>query len=104
MLSENFGRGARVEPDRHDFTWISECRLTPLLAQRLSRWNRARVLVKDVLDGPNTDIDRIIRAIRDNHWQVSNKLRADFPMIDSAGLESALIDAVKSAFASLSED
>ena len=29
---------------------------------------------KEVLDGPDTDIDRIIRPIRNSHGKISNKI------------------------------
>lgn len=67
-------------------------------AQLLQTWDRARAFVKEVVDGPNSDIDRIIRSVKDNHWDVSNKLRKDFPVIASADLSDAIVDAVRRAF------
>jgi hypothetical protein len=55
-------------------------------------------LVKDALAGPNPDIERIIRSVRNNNWLLSNKLRKDSPMIATLGIEEDLIAAVKNAF------
>lgn len=68
-------------------------------AELIRNWDRARLLVKEVLDGPNADIDRIIRSIRDNHWSVSGKLASEFPIIEEAKLGDAIIQAVRAAFA-----
>lgn len=56
---------------------------------------RARRNVKDYLEGPNSDIDQIIRSIRDNHWAISNKARKAFPMLEDARLAESVIDAVR---------
>jgi hypothetical protein len=60
--------------------------------------DNARTAVKDILDGRNSDIDRIIRAVRDNQWPLSNKLRKAFPIIESADLGDALVTAIRLAF------
>lgn len=56
---------------------------------------RARRNVKDYLEGPNSDIDQIIRSIRDNNWTLSNKLRKAFPMLEDAKLADSIIEAVR---------
>ena len=38
----------------------------------------ARERVKEVIEGPDVDIDRIVRAVRDDGGRVSNKLIAEF--------------------------
>jgi hypothetical protein len=67
-------------------------------AELIRNWDRARLLVKEVLDGPNADIDRIIRSVRDNHWRVSGKLSNEFPIIEEANLGEAIVRAVREAF------
>ncbi|QBQ95714.1 Fic family protein [Paraburkholderia pallida] len=67
-------------------------------AELIRNWDRARFLVKEVLDGPNADIDRIIRSVRDNHWSVSGKLSREFPIIEEANLGGAIVRAVREAF------
>lgn len=72
-------------------------------AELIRNWDRARFLVKEVLDGPNADVDRIIRSVRDNHWSVSGKLSREFPIIEKANLGEAIVRAVREAFDTLEE-
>lgn len=58
---------------------------------------RARRNVKDHLEGPNSDIDQIIRSIRDNNWTLSKKLRKAFPMLENPRLAESIIEAVREA-------
>ena len=45
----------------------------------------ARERVKEVIEGPDTDIDRIIRSVRENGGKLSNKLLKEFlPLADEA--------------------
>ncbi|MFX1684530.1 Fic family protein [Paraburkholderia sp. A1BS-2L] len=67
-------------------------------AELIRNWDRARYSVKELLDGPNLDIDRIIWSIRDNHWSVSGKLSKEFPIIQEANLGEAIVSAVREAF------
>jgi hypothetical protein len=48
-------------------------------ADLLRSIDRARLAVKQHLEGPNTDIDQIIRSVRENGWKVSGKLKKHFP-------------------------
>lgn len=41
----------------------------------------AREQVKDYLEGPNDDIDRIIRSLETNGGKINNKLRKEFPAL-----------------------
>lgn len=66
------------------------------LYQRALRVARERV--KDVIEGPDVDIDRIVRAVRDNGGWVSNKLIGDFPALAASGIAQAVAEAVGSAF------
>lgn len=56
---------------------------------------RVRRNVKDYLEGPDSDIDQIIRSIRDNNWTLSNKLRKAFPMLGDTRLADSIIEAVR---------
>lgn len=58
----------------------------------------ARDRVKEVIEGPDADIDRMIRSVRDNGGRVSNKLIGEFPALADPGLERAVAEAVESAF------
>lgn len=59
---------------------------------------RARENVKNHLEGPNSDIDQIIRSIRENGWKVSNKLVKAFAPLADATLAEAVIAGVRDVF------
>lgn len=64
----------------------------------LQEWTIARRMVKDIIDGPDADIDRIIRSVRDNQGAVSNKLRKEFPVLESLEIVADLVGVLKTAF------
>jgi hypothetical protein len=59
--------------------------------------DRAREGVKNHLEGPNADIDQIIRSLRENAWKPSNKLLKTFPQLANPALAEAVINAVREA-------
>lgn len=52
-------------------------------ASMLRDIERARLAVKDFLEGPNSDIDQIVRSIKENGWMLSNKLKKAFPILEN---------------------
>ena len=68
---------------------------------RSIRMTRARI--KEVIEGPDSDIDRIIRSIRDSHGKISNKLLKEFPMLNEVDVGSEIIKIVQEELMSLSE-
>lgn len=58
---------------------------------------RARAGVKNHLEGPNADIDQIIRSVRENGWKLSNKVIKAFPQLQDDALGKAVVDAVREA-------
>lgn len=65
----------------------------------LRHLEQAREGVKNWLEGPNTDIDRIIRAImQTGTWSVSNKLRKEFPDLADEKIAQGIIQAVREVF------
>lgn len=69
--------------------------------------DEARVLVifqlaqerlKDVLEMPDQDANRIIRSLKENGWQVSGKLKKAYPQLDDADRAEGVVEAVRSAF------
>lgn len=60
---------------------------------------RAREAVKNVLEGPDSDIDRIIRSVRDNGGVISGKLRSEFSALADSGLANAVVQAINDVFA-----
>jgi hypothetical protein len=55
----------------------------------------ARERVKRVIEGPDTDIDRIVRSVRDNGGRISNKLIEEFPALADEGLAAEVVAAVQ---------
>jgi hypothetical protein len=64
----------------------------------------ARQGVKNYLEGPNSDIDQIIRSIRENHWALSNKLLKAFPQLADPDMAAGTIDAVKQALGAQADE
>ncbi|QBE63772.1 hypothetical protein [Pseudoduganella lutea] len=64
---------------------------------------RAREGVKNSLEGPNADIDQIIRSIRENGWKVSNKLVKAYPPLADGTLAEAVVAAVRDVFETVTE-
>ena len=69
------------------------------VAAPVLRFERARVAVKNHLEGPNPDVDRIIRSVKDNGWRLSNKLAAEFPQLSNPVLAGKVVSAVRDALA-----
>jgi hypothetical protein len=66
----------------------------------LRNHDRARRDVKEFIEGPDQDIDRIIRSIRENNFRISGKIRREFPVLDQfPERANALVEAVREAFA-----
>ena len=66
-------------------------------ADLLRSLDRARLAVKQHLEGPNTDIDQIIRSVRENGWKVSGKLKKTFPMLEDVQLQEDIVESVRIA-------
>lgn len=64
----------------------------------------ARERVKQVIEGPDGDIDRIIRSVRDNGGRISNKLREEIPALADAGVAAELATVIQAAFAPPRDD
>lgn len=64
----------------------------------------ARRDIKEYLEAPDNDLDGIIRSIRQNNNTISGKLKAKYPILDSAEMESRITRAVASAFLEIDAD
>jgi hypothetical protein len=58
----------------------------------------ARREIKDWLEGPDAELDRIIRAVRENNWVVSNKLKKEIPLLEHAALADKITAIIRAAF------
>ena len=59
----------------------------------------ARERVKQVIEGPDGDIDRIIRSVRENGVKVSSKLLKEIPALVDEDLIAELVTVIHEAFA-----
>lgn len=68
-------------------------------ARYLRNLEKAREGVKNWLEGPNTDVDRIIRSItQSGAWVISNKLKKEFTALADEQVALGIIGAVREAF------
>lgn len=68
-------------------------------AMYLRNLGRAREGVKNWLEGPNTDVDRIILSVsQGGAWKVSNKLAKEFPALAEVQVAENVVKAVREAF------
>lgn len=67
-------------------------------ARYLRSVRAAREAIKEIVEGPDSDIDRIIRSVRSTGGQISNKLRKDFPFLDEPGVAQEIVGIVHTAF------
>ena len=67
-------------------------------ARVLVIFQRAQERLKEVLEMPDQDANRIIRSLKENGWQVSGKLKNAYPQLDDAHRAERVVEAVRSAF------
>ncbi|MBK0093319.1 Fic family protein [Erwinia sp. S59] len=67
-------------------------------ARVLTIFQQAQERLKEVLEMPDQDANRIIRSLKENGWQVSGKLRKEYPQLEDAARAEKIMVAVKSAF------
>ena len=58
----------------------------------------ARERVKQVIEGPDSDIGRIIRSVRENGGQLSGKLLKEFPSLAQAPVGQQVVEAIEAVF------
>lgn len=63
-------------------------------ARYLQQHDAARARLKDVLEGPNADLDRIIRSVREQQGHISGALRKQFPKLADENIAAAVSRAV----------
>jgi hypothetical protein len=59
----------------------------------------ARERVKNVLEGPDSDIDRIIRSVRENGGKLSNTLLKEFPLLSEDAIGLDVVAVIQAVFA-----
>jgi hypothetical protein len=64
----------------------------------MQRHAYARASVKEIVEMPDTEIDRVIRSVRSNRGRLSNALTKEIPMLAEPGIWTAIVKAVDAAF------
>ena len=67
-------------------------------ARVLVIFQRAQEQLKEVLEMPDQDANRIIRSIKENGWVVSGKLKKGYPQLEDERMAERVVEAVRSAF------
>ncbi len=67
-------------------------------AQLLVRFQRAQDRLKNVMELPDQDANRVIRSLKENAWRVSGKLQSEYPRLQDEAIAGRVVEAVRSAF------
>lgn len=67
-------------------------------ARVLVNFQRAQQQLKEVLEMPDQDANRIIRSVKENNWQISNKLKKEYSQLANASTAERVIEAIRSGF------
>lgn len=67
-------------------------------ARTLVVFQFAQERLKEVVEMPNLDADRIIRSVRENGWQISRKLKQQYPQLEDEHRAARVVEAIRSAF------
>lgn len=59
---------------------------------------QARLAVKEVVEMPDVQIDRLIRSVQNHKGELSGALRKELPILEEPGLWAAVVAAVRQAF------
>lgn len=59
---------------------------------------RARTAIKDIVEMPDAQIDRIIRSVEANQGKLSNVLSKEIPILAEAGIWEAIVQSIERAF------
>jgi Fic family protein len=60
--------------------------------------HRAREAIKEIVEMPDHQADRLIRSIEQNHAKLSNALAKEMPVLASPGIWEAITNSVSQAF------
>lgn len=59
---------------------------------------RARAALKEIVEMPDLQADRVLRSIEQNKGELSNVLAGEIPVLQEPGIWSAIVEAVSGAF------
>lgn len=55
---------------------------------------RARAVIKEIVEMPDLQLDRVIRSIEANQGKLSNALKEEIPLLESPGIWTAIVEAL----------
>ncbi|WP_426153545.1 Fic family protein [Pseudomonas sp. DC3000-4b1] len=67
-------------------------------ARTLVVFQQARERLKEVVEMPDQDANRIIRSLKENGWEISGKLKKTYPQLAEGRRAAQVVEAVRSAF------
>jgi len=67
-------------------------------AQYLQRHGAARARLKNIIEGPDPALDRIIRSVRESRGTISGKLRAEYPILERQEISADVVRAIREEF------
>ena len=67
-------------------------------ARYLQQHSQARAAMKDIIEMPDLQIDRVIRSAENNQGKLSNALAKEIPALTEPGLWDAITRAITAAF------
>lgn len=67
-------------------------------SRQLRRHALARAGIKEIIEAPDAQIDRIIRSVEANQGKLSNALQKELPLLAESGIWPAIVQAVRTAF------
>jgi hypothetical protein len=67
-------------------------------AQYLQRHGAARARLKNIVEGPDPALDRIIRSVRESRGTISGKLGAEYPILERPEIAEDVVRAVQEEF------
>lgn len=63
-------------------------------ADWLQDWRQTRARLKEIVEAPDVELDRLIRSVRENQGRISGKLQQQFPMLADSALAASVLTAV----------
>jgi Fic/DOC family len=73
-------------------------------AQYLQKNSAARARLKEIIEGPDASLDRIIRSVRASSGVISGKLLAEFPILEQRQLADNVVRVIDEEFSWRSSD
>ncbi|MFK1436423.1 Fic family protein [Pseudomonas aeruginosa] len=67
-------------------------------AKALMVFQLALERLKEVVEMPDPDANRIIRSVKENGWKISGKLKKQYPQLEDEHRAARILEAVQSAF------